>query len=143
MFLGPSGSLEAWGTKAEKRHIFQKRIIGSRCRRRRQGEKTIRFCNMFVFGPWHLIKKRRLAKQTLRHPSDGKITANTRCYAIALTGRKSGFRAGFRPAGGLILRLSRLESGRNPARKPDSRPGSTMHYLFPRNSTPTKLHVMM
>ena len=60
-----------------------------------------------------------------------------------LPGRKSGFRAGFRPdssresikigppgglrpAGGTILRLSRLESSRNPARKPDFRPGSTI-----------------
>ena len=67
----------------------------------------------------------------------------TLCYAIVLPGRKSGFRAGFRPdssrgnlkigppaglrpAGGPILMLSRLESGRNPARKPDFRPGSTI-----------------
>ncbi len=67
----------------------------------------------------------------------------TICYAIVLPGRKTNFRASFRPdsnweslkigppagrrpAGGPILRLSRLESGRNPARKPDSRPGSTI-----------------
>ena len=31
--------------------------------------------------------------------------------------------AGHRLAGGPILRLSRLESGRDPARKPDFRPG--------------------
>ncbi len=60
-----------------------------------------------------------------------------------LTGRKSGFRAGLRPesyresfkvghpaglrpAGGLILKLSRLESGRNPARKPHFQAGSTI-----------------
>ncbi len=66
----------------------------------------------------------------------------TLCYAIMLQGRKSGFRAGFRPdsnrenikigppadlrpAGVPILRLSRLESGRSPARKPDFRPGSS------------------
>ena len=65
------------------------------------------------------------------------------CYAIVLPGRKSVFRAGFRPessresfkigppgplrpAGGPILTLSRLESGRNPARKTDFRPGSTI-----------------
>ena len=65
------------------------------------------------------------------------------CYAIVLPGRKSGFRAGFRldsnresikigppagrrPAGKPISRLSRLESGRNPARKLDFRPGSTI-----------------
>jgi hypothetical protein len=34
--------------------------------------------------------------------------------------------AGFRPAGGPILRFYRLDSGRNLARKPDFRPGSTI-----------------
>ena len=65
------------------------------------------------------------------------------CYAIVLPGRKSSFRAGFRPdssresidigppagfrpAGGPIFGLSRLESGRNPTRKVDFRPGSTV-----------------
>ena len=38
---------------------------------------------------------------------------------------KIGPPAGLRPAGGPIFRLSRLESGRNPARKTDFRPGST------------------
>ena len=61
--------------------------------------------------------------------------APTLGYALLLPGRKSGFRAGFkpdsnresvkigppagrRPAGLPMLRLSLLESGRNPARKP-------------------------
>jgi hypothetical protein len=65
----------------------------------------------------------------------------TLCYAIVLPGRKLGFRAGFRshfiggslkigpqagrrPNVGPILRVSRLESGRNPARKTGFRPGS-------------------
>jgi hypothetical protein len=62
--------------------------------------------------------------------SGGGITL---CYAIVLPGRSSGFRAGVRPdsfrdagrpAGGPISRCSRLE--RNPARKLDFRPGSTI-----------------
>ncbi len=67
----------------------------------------------------------------------------------SLPGRKSGFRAGCqpdasreslqigppagrRPAGGLILKLSRLESGLNPAQEPDFLPGSTIaqHRVF-------------
>jgi hypothetical protein len=65
------------------------------------------------------------------------------CYAIVLPGRKSAFRAGFRPdsnleniqisppagqrpTGGSILRLCPLESGRDPTRKLDFRPGSTI-----------------
>ncbi len=59
-------------------------------------------------------------------------------YAIVLPGQKSVFRAGCRPdsireglqigpsAGGPILMFSRLESGRNPTRKPDFRPGATI-----------------
>ncbi len=67
----------------------------------------------------------------------------TLCYAIVLPARKSDLRAGFRPdsnrgkltigppagrrpARGPIFRLSRLESSRNPARKLDVRPGSTI-----------------
>ncbi len=67
----------------------------------------------------------------------------TLCYAIVLPGRKSGLRAGCRsdsdrerinigplagrrPAGQPMLTLSQLESGRNPARKPDFRAGGTM-----------------
>ncbi len=65
------------------------------------------------------------------------------CCAIVLPGRKSGFRSGFRPdfdrgsfkigsptsprpAGGPILRLPRLESGRNPVWKPDLMPGKVI-----------------
>ncbi len=65
------------------------------------------------------------------------------CYAIMLPSLKASFRAGFRPdsnrennkigppagrrpVGGPILKLSRLESGRNPARKPDFRPGGNI-----------------
>jgi hypothetical protein len=68
---------------------------------------------------------------------------NTLCYAIMPPGRKLGFRGGFRPdsnretknigspagrrpAGGQILMLSRLASGRNPARKTDFRRGGTI-----------------
>ena len=71
------------------------------------------------------------------------IKTHTLGYAIVLPGRKSGFRAGFRldsnrenikigppaglrPAEGPILMFSRLESGRNPARKPDFQPGSSI-----------------
>ncbi len=72
-----------------------------------------------------------------------KTIKRTLCHTIMLPGRKSGLRArfrwdsnrenlkigpaaGLRPAGGPILMLSRLESGRNPARKPDFRTGSTI-----------------
>jgi hypothetical protein len=72
----------------------------------------------------------------LRSPKE----QSTLVYAIMLPGQKSGFRAGSRPdsnretikvgppagplpAGVLMLSRSRLESGRNPARKPDFRPG--------------------
>ncbi len=65
------------------------------------------------------------------------------CYAIVFLGRQSGLRAGFRPdsskgdikirppdglrpAGEPILKLSQVESGRKPARKPDFRLGSTI-----------------
>ncbi len=71
----------------------------------------------------------------------GIADSYTLCYALVLPGRKSGFRAGFRPdsmledikigpsvgrrpPGGTILRLSRIESDRNPFRKADLRPGS-------------------
>jgi hypothetical protein len=57
----------------------------------------------------------------------------TICHAIVLPIRKGVFGAGFRPdsdcdrpAGVPILRLSRLESGQNSARKADVRPGSTI-----------------
>ncbi len=67
----------------------------------------------------------------------------TLCYAIVLPGWKSCFRAGFRPdsnrenmkivpaaglrpGGGPILRVSRLESGRNPAQELHVVPGSTI-----------------
>ncbi len=65
------------------------------------------------------------------------------CYAIVLPGPKSAFRAGFRPdslreslkigppaglrpARGPISSFVLLESDRNPSRKTDSRPGSTI-----------------
>ncbi len=61
------------------------------------------------------------------------------CYTIVPPGRESGFRSGLRPGssreslytgspGGRrpILRFSRLQSGRNMARKLDFRPGSTI-----------------
>jgi hypothetical protein len=71
------------------------------------------------------------------------IKEATLSYAILLPGQKSVFRTGFRPdsnrknfksgppagrkpTGGPILTFSRLESGRNPSRKPDFRPGSTI-----------------
>ena len=49
--------------------------------------------------------------------STRKNQTNTRQYLCP---------AGFRPAGVPILKLSRSESGRNPARKTDFRPGGTM-----------------
>ena len=72
-----------------------------------------------------------------------KIGLATLCYAIRLPGRRAGFRAGcrpdsnrasiqisspagLRPARGLMLKLSRLDSGRNLARKPDFRSGCTI-----------------
>ncbi len=64
-----------------------------------------------------------------------EIYIHTLCYAIVLPGRKSGFRTGFGPDSSRktynsalrpILRLSLTESGRNPARKPDFRPASTI-----------------
>ncbi len=62
-----------------------------------------------------------------------EIPDATLCYAISLPGRKSGVRAGWknlkigppagrRPAGGPILRPSRLESNRNPAHRVRSTP---------------------
>ncbi len=75
--------------------------------------------------------------------STGKLSIYTDCctlcYALVLPGQKSpgrfrpesnqenpkiGLTAGLRPAGMPISRVSRLEAGRHPARKPDSRPGS-------------------
>ncbi len=64
------------------------------------------------------------------------VTGPTLCYAIVLPGREAGFRVGFRPdssreslkigppAGGLILRLSRIQSCRNLAREVHFWPGS-------------------
>ncbi len=70
----------------------------------------------------------------------------TLCYAIVLPGQKSGLRAGSRrdsnrenlkngppagrrPAGGAILRLSRLGSGRHPARKSDFGPEALLRNI--------------
>ncbi len=52
MFLGPSGLLEAWGTKAQKQHVFQKRV--------------------FVW-PWYPRQKNHLAKKPLRDPSESRL----------------------------------------------------------------------
>ncbi len=46
-------------------------------------------------------------------PNDNKMIAGTNVLRL-------------RPAGGPILRLSRLQTGRHPVRKPDLRPGSTI-----------------
>ncbi len=88
-------------------------------------------------------------------PRQGRSSGagGTLCFAIALPGRKSGFRAGFRPdsnretsksarpAGEPILNVSQLESGRNPARTPDVRPGSTIaqHRVGPGRSATRRL----
>ncbi len=62
----------------------------------------------------------------LRRP--GKISAGFQ------SGRHQiGPLAGLRPAGGPIFKFSRLESGRNPARKPDFWPGRRL-----RNKRPSK-----
>ncbi len=70
----------------------------------------------------------------------------TLCYATVLPGRKSGFWAGFRPdsrresikigplagrrlAGGPILMFSRLDSGRDPARKLDDPPDALLRNI--------------
>ncbi len=79
---------------------------------------------MHGFGPVLVLFRRRHSGITL-------------CYATVLPAQKSVFRAGFRPdssrespkigsPGQPNLRLSRLETGRNPARKPHIRPGSTL-----------------
>ncbi len=85
------------------------------------------------------------AFQTAPRPPQRRIrtTGAGLCYAIVLAGRRLGLRAGLQPdsiwesfeigppaglqpAGGPILMFSRLESGQNPARKPDFRPGGTI-----------------
>ena len=90
---------------------------------------------------WFVWGLCQMGFETVRHSGSLGHPKPTSCYAIMLPGRKSGFRAGFRPdsnreslkigppagrrpAGGPILTASRLESGRNPARKPDFRRGS-------------------
>ena len=45
---------------------------------------------------------------------------------ISASGPEIGLPGRWRPAGKPILRRPRLESGRNPARKPDFRPGSSI-----------------
>ncbi len=49
-----------------------------------------------------------------------------------------GPQAGLRPAGGPILRISRLESGRDQARKLDLGPGSTTRRLLSTETPPQK-----
>ncbi len=50
----PSVFLEAWGTKANKLQIFQKRVVCWPCRLRRQGQKHHSFLEMCgLFGPWY------------------------------------------------------------------------------------------
>ncbi len=89
------------------------------------------------FG-WGLLRDRKTCGW-IRLPNISTIGSPRLCYAIVLPGRKSGFRAGCRPdsspesikigppasrrPGGGILMFSRLESGRNPVRKPDFWPG--------------------
>jgi hypothetical protein len=48
-FCWPSVFLEAWGTKAKKAHILQKRVVFWPCRLRRQDQRTILFCNKVLF----------------------------------------------------------------------------------------------
>jgi hypothetical protein len=62
--FGPSGVLEAWGTKAKKPHSFRKRMICWPCRLRRQGKKhdfhqKVRFGHLSTPGlqKKHLVKK--------------------------------------------------------------------------------------
>jgi hypothetical protein len=108
----------------------------------RRGVVWNRFWLVWVASPPESgggLGDRRPTRGTLRRPKP------TLFYATVLPGRKSGFRAGFRPhslweslkigppagerpAGGPILGLPRLTSCRNPTRKPDFRPGSIVAY---------------
>ncbi len=92
---------------------------------------------------WSRYPSRRRRARARRSTASASSTTQTQCYAIAVPCWKPGFRAGLRPdsslehvkicpppdlrpAGGPVLMFSRLESGRNPARKSDFRPGSTI-----------------
>ena len=77
---GPSGVLEAWGTKTEKPHLFKRREVCWPCRRRRQGQKiTGLWTGMVVLAlgpqpppPHHhpppKKKNENVANKTLRDP---------------------------------------------------------------------------
>ena len=105
--------------------------------------KTHTFCSALLSGRVRVFTQVGSAGPPSEGPLDQRRAdySHTLCYAIVLPGRKSVFRAGFRPdssreslnigppaglrpAGGLMLKLFRLEFGRNPARKTGFRPGS-------------------
>ncbi len=94
-----------------------------------------------IYRPFPVTSLIKCFRYTIFYNTFIHIYYITLGYAIDLPGQKSGVRAGFRPdsnreshnicppagfrpAGGPILRLSLLESGRNPAWKPDFRPGT-------------------
>ncbi len=96
-------------------------------------------------GDWCSQTQKRCPKPSALD-SALSLIGHTQGYARMLPDRKSSFRVRFRPgsnreslkigppagrgpAGGPILRLSRLESGRNPTRKADFRPGSTINIM--------------
>ena len=58
-FLGPGGFLKAWGTNANKRHIFKTILVFRPGCPRRQGHKTILFyktCGLWILVP-HAFEK--------------------------------------------------------------------------------------
>ncbi len=81
----PSGFLEAWGSKAQKPHIFRKVVFFWPCRLRRQGQTTIIFWNKCGF--WALVPRRpknTWPTKPLRDPSDPQPPPHA-CLAHALT----------------------------------------------------------